>query len=217
MAPCAGKVWHWSFLLQETVLSPASLNTWRAHTKARAPATLLQKHRLIFCSLFLPGIGQQCSWPQLQRSKIREAPWHRVARGSPARKQNPMPSTYLQLPPHCLVPHSPCACSVSVLQTSIHFPGCCMCFWSCLLQKNENELNIILISSQQWTAGPGRAAVFPASPHFVSLPFAALTLLQTTGKAGLMWILDHFLPLRHHKLPLTLTVAFPVLKKSGRF
>lgn len=85
------------------------------HTKARVPAILLQKHRLTFCSLFLPGIGQQSSWPQLQHRKIQEAPWHQMGRDSRTRKQSPMPSTYPQEPPHCLVPHSPSACSVALL------------------------------------------------------------------------------------------------------
>lgn len=96
-------------LLQGTVLSPASLNTWRAHAKARAPAVLLQKCGLIFYSLFLPGGGQQRSCPQLQRSKIREAPWHQVARGSCARKQSPVPISY---PPGLVLTSSshPIAC-----------------------------------------------------------------------------------------------------------
>lgn len=58
--------------------------------------------------------------------------------------------------------------------------------------SNENNFSIILLSSQQWTPGPGWAADFPASPHSATLPFAALTLLQTPGKAGLIWILGDF-------------------------
>lgn len=33
---------------------------------------------------------------------------------------------------------------------------------------------------------------FSSSPNFVSLPFLALTLMQTTSKAGLIWILGDF-------------------------
>lgn len=112
-----------------------------AHTMARDPALSLQKHRLKFCHFFLPGTGQQHSWPQLQRSTIQEASWHQVAGGSCAREQSPLPS----------------------------------------------------------------------------LTFSASTLLQTIRKTGLMCILGHFLPLRHYKLPLTLTVEFPVAKKYGSF
>lgn len=38
-------------------LVTSSLNPWCAHSKVRAPSRILQQHRFMFCSLFLPGIA----------------------------------------------------------------------------------------------------------------------------------------------------------------
>lgn len=169
-------------LLQGTALSPGSLNTWCAHSKVRAP---LQEHRFIFCSLFLPGIGQQISWPQLRGSKIREAPWHQGCR---TRKQSPVPSNSSQewcLPPSatpCPVSHGPSVCSAAAANLCPRASGAASfrkmkiihlnILWYDILIIHLTilwlydvkiiNLNIFLICSQQWTAGPGWAGIFPA-------------------------------------------------------
>lgn len=186
---------HWKdmtlVLRQETALSPASSNTRHVHTLRRGLLPYSRRSAGLYSAVYFcqgqcsDALGHSFSVVKSERPPDTKWPGA-LAQGSrvlcPVR--TPRTGTGLQLLPRCLLPHSPSACSVAVLQTSTRFLGCCMCFWNCLLQKNE--LNIILTSSQQWTAGPGWAAVFPASSHFVNLTFVALTLLKNTGNAGLM-------------------------------
>lgn len=99
------------------------------------------------------------------------------------KKQGPVPSPCprtapcLQLPPLC--PTAPLHAQSLCYR---HQPNSLAAAWAggaaSFRKKNENELNINLTSRQQQTAGPGWAAVFPASPHFVRHTFIALTLLQ---------------------------------------
>lgn len=96
------------------------------------------------------------------------------------------------LPPAATpVPHSSSSCSVVVLWTSAHFLGSCMGFWICFLQKKWKGIQYYASISQQQTAGPGGAAVFPSklSPFYQS-PFTALILLQCSGNAVLICILE---------------------------